>query len=127
MKLELTLPWPPSANHYKGITKRGGVYVTPRAKQFTREVWAIVTQEQVKTFGTKRLSVLILAHPPDRRDRDLGNVEKCVMDSLEATGVFDNDAQADELCLLRCEPVKNGKLIVKIKEFCACSSLSKHW
>ena len=43
----------------------------------------------------------MLVFPPDRRRRDIDNLPKAVLDSLEFAGVFENDSQVDRLLVLR--------------------------
>lgn len=61
-----------------------------------------------------RLSVTIYAYPPDRRKRDLDNILKCLLDSLEKAQVFVDDSQIDELIIRRVRP-NDGKVVVNIK------------
>lgn len=42
-------------------------------------------------------SITILAHPPDKRQRDLGNLEKVVSDFLQTVGVIENDSLAGRI------------------------------
>lgn len=39
--------------------------------------------------------------PPDRRKRDLDNLLKSLLDGLEGAGVFKDDAQIDDLQIVR--------------------------
>lgn len=63
-----------------------------------------------------RISVHIQACPPDKRARDLDNLLKCVLDSLEGAGLFVSDSQVDRILIERMEPKKDGCLLVKIEE-----------
>lgn len=110
------LPWPPSGNHYYGnrvVGKRVIRYITAKGKKYREEVIHICGGSE-KMEG--RLSVTILAFPPDRRKRDLDNVFKCTLDSLEHAGVYENDNQVDELRITRGEIRSAGELIVHIEE-----------
>jgi crossover junction endodeoxyribonuclease RusA len=56
------------------------------------------------------------AFPPDRRRRDLDNLPKAVLDSLAHAGVYEDDSQIDLLIIRRCDPIKGGKLKIRISE-----------
>jgi crossover junction endodeoxyribonuclease RusA len=70
---------------------------------------------------TGRLQVTIHAHPPDRRRRDLDNLQKCLLDSLQHAGVYRDDSQIDSLTITRCNPVPQGSMRVCIIEAKPCS------
>ncbi len=57
-----------------------------------------------------RLFLQIMAYPPDRRRRDLDNLLKVTIDSIESAGLFDDDSQIDDLHIRRKSPVEGGKL-----------------
>lgn len=63
-----------------------------------------------------RLEVHIQAFPPDKRRRDLDNVLKVCIDSLQQAGLFEDDSQIDYLLIERKEVVQDGQLKVDIKE-----------
>lgn len=63
---------------------------------------------------TGRLSVEIDAHPPDRRRRDLDNLQKPLLDALEYAGVYEDDSQIDRLVSRRCAVASPGYVFVRI-------------
>jgi crossover junction endodeoxyribonuclease RusA len=109
--LVVELPWPPSVNHYWG---RCGTRYFIGAKGIAfREIVSIKTFNE--TFGkTSRLSVKINAHPPDKRRRDLDNILKCLLDSFQHAGVYEDDNQIDDIHIIRM-PSLEGKVIVHIQ------------
>ena len=110
------LPWPPSVNHYWLLVNRGSrpaKIIGKKGREFREAVQEIVGD---KTPLTKRLKVTIWAYPPDRRKRDLDNVFKATLDSLEHAGVYEDDNQIDELAIYREEIIKGGELRVRIQE-----------
>ena len=62
------------------------------------------------------------AFPPDKKKRDIDNLLKPTLDSLQHAGVFLDDNLVDLLIARRCEVVKGGRLDIRITEFplCAC-------
>ncbi len=114
--IKLSLPYPPSINHYyihasrcnvigkKGIAYRNKVYYAVKAKRLSEPL-------------TCRLSVTINAIMPDERKRDLDNIQKAVLDSLQNAGVYVDDCQIDELIVKRGPVQKPGRLKIEIREF----------
>lgn len=124
MEVCLTLPYPPSVNHYKKLgrlarTKTGKIYQprvdTQQTKNFYWHVGMIVGQEGVKSFGGAMIEMRVWVYPPDKRKRDLDGILKVLLDSLERAQVYDDDYQVQRLMVIRCPAVKNGQVLVKIR------------
>ena len=111
----LTLPYPPSGNHRNGMRGKH-VYRLSKTVLFFDVVRVICAAENATRGLTGRLSVTYKVFPPDRRRRDIANVEKAASDALSEAGVWGDDCQIDELHMYRCERVKGGMLIAEIKE-----------
>ncbi len=112
--ITLTVPWPPALNHYYRrwkyrtlISEQGRAYRNHIARQARAERWP--------SFGNARLKVTILASPPDKRRRDLDGMLKCLLDSLEHAGLYDDDGQIDDLRIVRQEPAKPGQCVVELE------------
>lgn len=110
----VTLPWPPSVNTY---WRRNGnrYFVSAKGMQFRREVAFACLHDRGFFSEDARLAVVIEAYPPDRRRRDLDNLYKSLLDSLEHAGVYKDDNQIDQLCIYR-KPSLHGKVTVLISE-----------
>ncbi len=115
----IELPWPPTVNHYWQSVVRGRrvwVRVSDEGNAYRSVVGDIVRQ----TFPgltqpiLSRLSVYIVASPPDRRRRDLDNILKSLLDALTASGVWGDDSQIDSLYIDRGEVETGGRVIVAI-------------
>jgi crossover junction endodeoxyribonuclease RusA len=114
--LEATLPYPPTVNHYWRSAVRLGrvcVYVSDKGRAYRQQVQTILAGAP-KLTG--RLRVVILAGVPDRRARDLDNLCKCLLDSLTAAGIWDDDSQIDELLIVRGQKVPHGLVEVVVRE-----------
>src|SRR5690606_9863874 len=61
-----------------------------------------------------RIALFMDAFPPDRRRRDLDNIQKPVLDALQHAGVYEDDSQIDLLLTRRRTPTKGGALQVRI-------------
>ena len=112
--IELTLPYPPSVNHY---WRRAGsrTIVSAQGRRFRKQVAAELAFERVRRFDG-RVAVRVIVHPPDRRRRDLDNVLKALLDALaQPGGAYRDDAQIDELEVLRGEVVTGGRVVVTVE------------
>jgi len=115
MALEATLPWPPSVNHYWAA--RGNArYLAPHAQAWHREAWAILRAVWGAKPLTGPVAVTIVLHPPDGRRRDVDNVLKALLDVLVHGGVLQNDAQVEELHVVRRPPARPGKVMVRVDQ-----------
>lgn len=109
----IELPWPPSVGVYMRVFKNRLVK-TSRARDYCHQVHILARGRE--KFGDKRLAVSILAFPPDRRKRDLDNLLKVTLDSMEKCGLYDDDNQIDRIVIERREVKKGGWLRVNIEE-----------
>ncbi len=125
MIIALTLPWPPSVNHYwRAVTmpgKKGGPSVvrhliSKAGRDYKAAVDAVVNQAGARHGLTGRLSIRVDLYPPDRRQRDIDNSIKATLDALVAAGVFADDSQVDRLEVVRADVTKGGAALVTVTE-----------
>lgn len=117
-ELALTLPWPPSVNHYWQTSGKRR-FLSPAAKTFRELVWLIASSEREANaviWPTARLKISIEAFPPDKRKRDLDNLLKGVLDALGHARVFADDSQFDVIEIVRRHSTVGGALVVVISE-----------
>ena len=112
----LTLPYPPSINHYwRRVGPR--TLISREGRTFRRNVCALQGGGGPrKPPSGGRIALAMDAFPPDRRRRDLDNIQKPVLDALEHAGIYEDDSQIDLLLTRRGEPVKAGRLDVRVDE-----------
>jgi crossover junction endodeoxyribonuclease RusA len=74
--------------------------------------------QQGFSFGNVPISIKMEIQPPDRRKRDIDNIPKIVLDSLQGAGCFDDDSQIVELHLIKkpSQPRQLGMLELIIEE-----------
>ena len=113
MEISLELPYPPSVNNYWKIA-RNRVIISKKGKEYKKKV-EMLCRNLIPFHANKRLSVTILCFPPDNRRRDLDNVLKALLDSIEGSAYID-DSQIDSLSIVRAEVVKLGKIQITIQE-----------
>lgn len=116
----LELPWPPSVNHYwrhAVIKGRAQVYTSAEGKAYRTAVHESVLQHAPgqRKADTGRIQVGIMAYVPDRRARDLDNINKALLDALVHAKVFEDDSMIDRLTIERGPVVKGGKVRVFIE------------
>lgn len=112
--ITVDLPWPPTANHY--WKRNGNTYFISKDGLYYRLTTSTTCFNYKGFFTSKeRLKVTIMAFPPDRRRRDLDNLCKCLLDSLQKAGVYADDSQIDYLLLVRQKDLLN-KVSVTIEE-----------
>ena len=107
------LPYPPSVNHYwrPGRDRRGrpARYLTTAAKEFKAAVSILCGRKQP---FSGRVGVRVQVWTPDRRQRDLDNLLKGLLDSISGAGVILDDCQVDEIQMRREGVHKGGKVQV---------------
>ncbi len=112
--LTLELPFPPSLNHY--YRHLGHVtLISRRGRAYREAVVALLAAQGIKPLGGP-LDVAVELFPPDRRKRDADNFHKCLSDALQHAGVFQDDSQVVRLEIWKRDPVKGGKVVVRLRE-----------
>lgn len=117
--MRCVLPYPPSVNHYWRhvgakvlISKEGRQYRQRVAEIVARQLAAEQSDGELPTG--ERLAVLIDAHVPDRRRRDLDNVQKPLLDALRGLA-YQDDSQIDWLLTRRAPLLAGGLAVVTIE------------
>ena len=75
---------------------------------------ALAVMRVVRMNG--RLEVRVTVCPPDKRRRDLDNVQKALLDALAKGGAYRDDSQIDRLVVERGPVTPGGKVLVEITE-----------
>ena len=96
------LPWPPSVNrYYRHVGFR--VLVSREGRKYRMMTVSRLGGRFPKMTGRLRLTAEL--YPPDGRRRDVDNTLKCLQDSLQAAGLFEDDSQIKSLRLDMRDPV----------------------
>ena len=110
--IQLELPFPPSLNHYyRHVGPR--TLISREGRTFRKKVCAILAAAGIKPI-TGPLHIEIKIYPPDRRRRDVDNLQKALLDALEHGCAYLNDNQIVRLEIEKHEPVPGGRAIVRI-------------
>jgi len=110
--LDVTLPWPPSVNHYWAARGKGR-YIAPHARAWHREVWAILKAQRVRYLDD--VALYVFAYPPDRRRRDISNILKGIEDAMVKAGILLDDYQVAEIHVIRRPPERPGRVRVIVE------------
>ena len=111
----LKLPWPPSVNTYWRHA-RGRHYISKKGKEYRQQIIKIIQQQHLDINTPARLKIAIIANAPDKRRRDLDNLQKAVFDSLTHAGFMQDDEQIDDFRVRRGERERGGSLDIVITE-----------
>lgn len=110
----ITLPWPPSVNHY-WRTWQGRMLISREGRAYREEVCALLAGGGFRKLPPGvRIGLCMDAFPPDRRRRDLDNLQKGVLDALGHAGLYADDSQIDLLVTRRCLLAPGGRLHVRV-------------
>jgi crossover junction endodeoxyribonuclease RusA len=113
-QVKLTLPYPPTVNHYWGQVG-SKKFLGKKGKEFRQDVYICAYNARKGTLDA-RLHMEVYLYPPDNRKRDVDNVLKPLLDALEHAGVYENDSQIDKLCITRMDVIKGGSCDVIITQ-----------
>jgi len=117
----LTLPWPPSMNHY-WRNFRGRTVISREGRTFRANVCALLAggSGPRKPPAGGRIALAMDAFPPDRRRRDLDNLQKSTLDALQHAGLYEDDSLIDVLLTQRRGVVPGGRLEIRLSELPLC-------
>lgn len=123
--MELSLPLPPSANHY--YRRVGRATLISRAGREYRDGVKAALRAMGAPSVTGRLTVLVTVFPPDRRRRDLDNLLKCLLDSLQHGGLYRDDSMIDRIDIRRGPCTRGGGVHVAVQALTdtACSGAAR--
>lgn len=114
--IRLDLPYPPSVNSaYANGGNRRGRHKTAEYKAW-EQLAGVCVKDRHRAGVSVPYSLYIGAARPDRRRRDIGNIEKCVSDFLVAHGVVKDDCLAERITVEWSGQIASG-IIVLVQPF----------
>lgn len=112
--VKIRLPWPPSVNNYWIHLPSGRAVLGSDGKRFRKAVEDTLVKHNFIGEFDGYLRVEIEAHPPDNLRRDLDNICKAILDSVQHAGVYQDDYRVYDLHLMRFAAESEGHVIVSI-------------
>lgn len=110
--IQFVLPFPPTVNTY-WRTWNGRMLISEKGRKYRKDVKALCSgMPQFK--GPVRFEVIVLA--PDKRRRDLDNLLKAILDSIQHAGVLEDDSQVNDLRIRWGEPRKGGAACCQLEK-----------
>jgi len=117
--MNMTLPYPPSINRYY---RRWGnrTLISREGRTFRKNVCALLAGAGGNGGGPRkppsggRIALFMDAFPPDRRVRDIDNLQKPTLDALQHAGIYADDGCIDMLFTRRRHVVPGGRLDVEV-------------
>ena len=113
--LSFELPYPPSHNsYYRRVGHR--TLISREGRAYRKRVVALLAPAGAgqEPPNDGRIALAMDAFPPDRRRRDLDNIQKPLLDALEHAGVYADDSQIDLLLTRRQGVESRGKIVVSV-------------
>lgn len=105
-KIVLDLPYPVSVNRV-WRSNRGRVHLSQEYQQWIRDA-TVEWYRQKRGLSTRSISsgyvMELVATPPDKRHRDLGNLEKAASDFIQRAGIVANDSLARKITIEWADP-----------------------
>ena len=99
----VVLPFPPTTGNHQHIQARNGKrFLRPDVVAWRGAVAHEVFSGNVSFLGYEPLKMELRAYMPDKRRRDLGNIEKLVSDALQLSSAILNDELLHEIHLYHC-------------------------
>ncbi len=112
--IELDLPYPPSVNHYyRHVGRR--TLISREGRRYRERVAAVLAAAGIRPIDG-RIELRIEVYPPDRRRRDLDNLQKALWDAIQHGGAYHDDSQVKKVTAEMFDPVPGGRVIVRIQE-----------
>lgn len=114
------LPFPPSVNRLWRMVMVGRaprLLLSAEGRAYRVQAGKALLEQWVPIRPlTGRLGLYIEAFPPDRRARDLDNLCKGLLDALQHSGAIRNDADIDDLHIVRRRTMDEGQVRLTLRE-----------
>ncbi len=112
---QITLPWPPSNNRYYRHN-RGRTHISADGVAYRYAVASVIRSARLNIRTAALLKIRIDCHMPDRRRRDLDNLQKAAFDALTKAGFWLDDSQVIDYRVVKMPVIRGGKLELTITE-----------
>lgn len=110
-EVQATLPYPISVNKVWLRSSRG-MYLNPKIEGYRKDVYYLLCKQP--KFNKLPLRLEIKMYPPDNRPRDIDNILKTLLDTLQHAGIYDNDSQIYQLYVEKHGKRTGGEIEIKL-------------
>lgn len=138
--IDIRIGWPPSANNFQRsgvilpreadmiarVASQGwpgfwrwlrsriktNTFMLPTARVY-REEWGWKLAKHRRKLGSGPVAMELVFYPPTKREPDIDNNQKAVLDMLEYAAILEDDKQVAQLLLTRAGPMKGGEVEVR--------------
>ena len=106
---ELSIPAvPPSVNDYTERARNGGTILTERSREFKRTAYQSIGRYAPHKPSEKRIAVEVTIYAANKRDSDIDNRNKLILDALVEAQFIVDDNQVDEILTKRGKEIVDG-------------------
>jgi crossover junction endodeoxyribonuclease RusA len=117
MKTTFVLPLPTSLNRlYRSAPNHSGVYLSAEGIAWTQEAGLKINRQNVPEIPPP-YKVEYAAGRPDKRRRDIANLEKILSDTLQKCFVITNDCEIEDMRLRWSKAVEPGTIRVTVETY----------
>lgn len=107
MDVSIYLDFPPTLNSYYTKT-RNGIFISRKGRLFRDSVIKEVSEQVPDKFIDTQMLMQVTLFMPDKRERDLDNYMKALLDAMTHAHLIADDSLVDQLMIYRGEVVKYG-------------------
>jgi crossover junction endodeoxyribonuclease RusA len=84
-------------------------------QNYVKECLYLLYAQKVKPIAAEKLQIELFIYPPDKKRRDLDNICKVILDTLQKAGIYDDDFKIWKLTISRKEVRQYGEVEFIIK------------
>lgn len=120
----ITLPFPPSVNHYWRhvvIGRSARTLISKRGREYREAVLAQCLVQRIAQLDGP-LQCTVDLYPPDLRRRDCDNYAKGLLDALDHANAYGDDSQIIDLRIRMHAKHPPGMVVVTLAPTCAAHS-----
>lgn len=115
--IRLELPFPPTTNNLTAVV-RGRKILSAEGRAYYALVRGLLLAARTpRAPAGVQLAVEMDVYPPDRRRRDIANLEKASIDGVVHAGIIADDSLIDRLVITRRAVVAGGKVVLTIRPY----------
>lgn len=88
----------------------------PAVQKYVNDAIILLKMQKINAINAEKLQIELLIYPPDHKRRDLDNVCKVILDTLQRAGIYEDDFKIWNLTIKRKEMRQYGEVEFTIME-----------